>query len=129
MCFSYIANFRLSFQVLSKVRAMQEENRRLDQTVVELQNSVAERQNIWRIRQRDAPLPGSSEAEGGGGADSEAQRKRVGAVIERRRLFELAKQQAEEIEFLKAELERCRKRTFPSFQQIVPAGAHPDARS
>ncbi len=48
-------------QVLSKVRAMQEENRRLDQTVVELQNSVAERQNIWRIRQRDAPLPGSTE--------------------------------------------------------------------
>jgi hypothetical protein len=47
--------------VLSKVRAMQEENRRLDQTVVELQNSVAERQNIWRIRQRDAPLPGSTE--------------------------------------------------------------------
>jgi hypothetical protein len=70
----------------------------------------------------------SAQAEGGG-ADSEAQRKRVGAVIERRRLFELAKQQAEEIEFLKAELERCRKRTFPSFQQIVPAGANPDARS
>lgn len=37
-------------KVLRKIREMQDENARLDQTIVELQNSVAERQNIWRIR-------------------------------------------------------------------------------
>jgi tetratricopeptide (TPR) repeat protein len=112
-------------KVLKKVRDMQEENRRLDQTIVELQNSVAERQNIWRIRQKDAPMPGT-EGSGHEGSEAEAQRKRVAAVVERRRLVELAKQQAEEIEFLKSELERCRKRTFPSFQQMVPT--HPDMK-
>ena len=39
-------------------------------------------------------------------------------IVQRRRLIELAKQQAQEIAVLRAEVERLRMRTFPALVQL-----------
>lgn len=48
-------------------------------------------------------------------AEAEARMKQV---ITRRRLVELAKQQAEQVTVLRAEVEKLRMRTFPALVQV-----------
>ena len=46
------------------------------------------------------------------------QQDRVRQVVRRRRLVDLAKAQAQEVAYLRAEVERLRMKTFPALVQI-----------
>ena len=46
------------------------------------------------------------------------QRERMHQVVRRRRLVDLAKAQAQEVAYLRAEVERLRMKTFPALVQI-----------
>lgn len=46
------------------------------------------------------------------------QQERMRQVVRRRRLVDLAKAQAQEVAFLRAEVERLRMKTFPALVQI-----------
>lgn len=46
------------------------------------------------------------------------QRERMQQVVRRRRLVDLAKAQAQEVAYLRAEVERLRMKTFPALVQI-----------
>ena len=46
------------------------------------------------------------------------QKERIRQVVRRRRLVDLAKAQAQEVAFLRAEVERLRMKTFPALVQI-----------
>lgn len=46
------------------------------------------------------------------------QEERVRQVVRRRRLVDLAKAQAQEVAYLRAEVERLRMKTFPALVQI-----------
>lgn len=55
------------------------------------------------------------QASGGEGLASSVALKKMQKVVQRRKLVDLARVQAEEIELLRQELDRLRQRTFPSF--------------
>ena len=59
--------------------------------------------------------------------DVRASEQKMDTVVLRRRLMDLARHQADEIQLLQSELEQSRKRTFPSFQHIQVA-TNPDER-
>jgi hypothetical protein len=46
------------------------------------------------------------------------QQERIRQVVRRRRLVDLAKAQAQEVAYLRAEVERLRMKTFPALVQI-----------
>ena len=46
------------------------------------------------------------------------QKERIRQVVRRRRLVDLAKAQAQEVAYLRAEVERLRMKTFPALVQI-----------
>ncbi len=46
------------------------------------------------------------------------QQDRIRQVVRRRRLVDLAKAQAQEVAYLRAEVERLRMKTFPALVQI-----------
>ena len=104
--------------VEKKIKHHEDENAALSATIAELSHAVSERENIWKIRQKDES------------GEVAAQKKRVRAIIERRRLLDLSKAQQDEIQFLKTELAKCRQRTFPSFQQLLPLpiATNPDVK-
>jgi hypothetical protein len=52
--------------------------------------------------------------------------KKFKEVAAKRRLLDIAKQQTEEIEFLRDELDRLRARTFPSFAHLHSKPEYPD---
>lgn len=52
----------------------------------------------------------------------EANQKKADGFITRRKLMDLVRAQSDEIELLRGELERLRRRTFPSFAQLPTAG-------
>ena len=97
-------------RVQSKVTEHRAENARLAHTVAQLQHAVAERDNIWKIRRKcgtDYWIPllnifiiqlfvvfvfgMTSEKDESG--DAKAQKRRLNAVVERRRLSDLARAQ------------------------------------
>ena len=46
------------------------------------------------------------------------QQKRMQDIVQRRKLVDLAKAQAQEVAVLRAEVERLRMRTFPALVQV-----------
>jgi hypothetical protein len=100
-------------QVKKKIRQQNRENDRLLLTVEELEAAVRERVQISNIRDGDA------------GGDRIAADQRMKALVTRRKLVDLAKLQAEEIKFLRDQVESLRKRTFASFA-VPRVPANPD---
>jgi len=97
---------RALHRVEGQVRAMRTENARLLAQLTELEQAVAVRTGIVEARERGA----------GGGVGPRARAdKRMTALVTRSKLVASAKSQAEELDALRAELTRLRKRTFPMF--------------
>jgi hypothetical protein len=102
--------------VKQKTQQQKQENQRLLETVQELEAAVKERVQINAIR------------EGGSQDTRKAGDTRMQALVTRRKLVDLCKLQAEEIKFLRDQVESLRQRTFASFHQTVHP-ANPDERS
>ncbi|CAM9612531.1 unnamed protein product [Hapterophycus canaliculatus] len=83
-----------------------DENRRVSGQLVQLATSVKVREAIYRSHM---------EASGGEINPAHQAAGRMKRITTRRRLVDLARAQTGEIEALKAELDRLRQRTFPSF--------------
>lgn len=96
-----------------KIRMQTRENERLLETVQELEAAVRERVQISTIR------------DGEDHDDRKASDARMKALVTRRKLVDLAKLQAEEIKFLREQVESLRKRTFASFA-LPNLPANPD---
>lgn len=62
------------------------------------------------------------------GDDGSAQdpSKKIKEVAHKRKLMDIVKQQTEEIEFLRDELDRLRAKTFPSFAHLHNKPEYPD---
>ena len=52
--------------------------------------------------------------------------KKIKEISHKRKLMDIVKQQTEEIEFLRDELDRLRARTFPSFAHLHNKPEFPD---
>ncbi|CEO95160.1 Cilia- and flagella-associated protein 43 [Plasmodiophora brassicae] len=86
-----------------KIKAQAEENERLAQSIDALQKAVQSRKDIVSIRNE--------------GGDDGVRSKRMQALTTRRKLMDMVHAQAQEIDFLRKDLDAVRKRTFPSFAQ------------
>ncbi|CAH1259174.1 CFAP43 [Branchiostoma lanceolatum] len=86
------------------IRRMEEQNRGLDRELEELNVSVFERKHINEV---NADVRSDAAAE-----------KRMADIVQRRKLVDLAKAQAQEVAVLRAEVERLRMRTFPALVQV-----------
>lgn len=86
------------------IRQKQNENRSLENETEELHVSVSERNNIDEINAAERAKHT---------ADS-----RLRGIVQRRKLVDLAKAQAQEVAVLRAEVERLRMKTFPALVQI-----------
>ncbi|GAB9466815.1 hypothetical protein Gpo141_00004180 [Globisporangium polare] len=92
------------------------ENQGFEQQAQQLQMQVQIREDILSSRKSAAlrnAAPSSSSTGGGESAES----PQLKAIVVRRKLVDLAKSQTEEIEYLRMELDKMRRRTFPSFVQ------------
>jgi hypothetical protein len=100
-------------QVKKKIRQQTRENDRLLGTVQDLEAAVRERVQISNIR------------DGDGGDTRKQADARMKNLVTRRKLVDLAKLQADEIKFLRDQVESLRKRTFASFA-VPHIPANPD---
>jgi hypothetical protein len=96
------------FKGHKQIREKELENGKLDDYVQDLAVSVAQREKIIRVRESDK------------GAVDEQDYK-MQEIVWRRLVLEEAKQQSEDIAILKAEVDRLRQRTFPSFAKSYAA--------
>eukprot|EP00658_Telonema_sp_P-2_P005332 TRINITY_DN11996_c0_g1_i1.p1 TRINITY_DN11996_c0_g1~~TRINITY_DN11996_c0_g1_i1.p1 ORF type:complete len:1325 (+),score=467.71 TRINITY_DN11996_c0_g1_i1:92-4066(+) len=94
-------------------KELQEENWQLEEDIRELEISVSERKKIYDLK---------FEHQEGGAAmgKTSGDRAKFNEAVARKRLVDIAKAQAEEVEFLRDELTRLRQRTFPSFSHLAP---------
>merc|ERR1712166_1589793 len=90
-------------------KELQEENWQLEEDIRELEISVSERKKIYDLKfeHQDA-------------SSGKQDRGKFNEAVARKRLVDIAKAQAEEVEFLREELTRLRQRTFPSFSHLAP---------
>ncbi|CAK8681425.1 cilia- and flagella-associated protein 43-like [Clavelina lepadiformis] len=86
------------------IRLKEHENKELDKVLEELHVSVSERQNISQVNAAER-------------AKNTAD-KRLRGIVQRRKLVDLAKAQAQEVAVLRAEVERLRMKTFPALVQV-----------
>ncbi|KAF1333822.1 hypothetical protein FI667_g2453, partial [Globisporangium splendens] len=101
---------KLHAQLRDRVR----ENQRFSEQVQQLQMQVQIREDILMNRKSAAVRHGTPAA----GASSKAgENPQLKAIVVRRKLVDLAKAQTEEIEYLRMELDKMRRHTFPSFVQ------------
>ncbi|CEG49326.1 WD40/YVTN repeat-like-containing domain [Plasmopara halstedii] len=94
-----------------QLRERERENDKLEQQVTQLTTQVKIREDILTSRTSAAKRQQAA----GGGARKDA--TRLKAIAVRRKLVDLAKAQTNEIEYLRSELDKMRRRTFPSFAQ------------
>tara|TARA_B110000305_G_C19294545_1_gene565920 strand:+ start:253 stop:600 length:348 start_codon:yes stop_codon:yes gene_type:complete len=95
------------------------ENTRLEKQLKELDGNVNIREKIYSSRVESS----------GGVVDSSARAGiKMKRVTMRRKLIDLARAQTDEVEFLRQELDRLRKKTFPSFASAAMErlGGNPD---
>ncbi len=91
------------------LRQLEERNQEcasLVETIDSLKVSVASSRSVKQSR---------DDARGGAGDTASSAAAKMKKVVGRRRLVDTARAQAEEIDFLRQELDRMRQRTFPSF--------------
>jgi len=96
--FCYLYN-----KLKNKVKLQQKENGKLQETIQNLEQSVAERLQITNIRHSGTHI------------NSHSPESKMKAVVTRRKLVDLAKLQSTEIEFLREQVDLLRKKTFASF--------------
>ncbi|KAG3047306.1 hypothetical protein PI124_g24441, partial [Phytophthora idaei] len=93
-----------------QLRERERENQNFQQQVARLETQVQIREDILASRTSAAMR---QKANGGARGDT----TRLKAIAVRRKLVDLAKAQTDEIEYLRLELDKMRRRTFPSFAQ------------
>jgi WD40 repeat protein len=102
-------------QILSKkITEFAEENERLEDEVRDMQEQKNQRSELITLKASVSDKTKHDPA------------RKFKQISTRRHLFDLAKQQAEEIEILRDELERLRARTFPSFAHLQAQQDLPD---
>jgi len=109
------ANRKLMIAIKDRIS----ENARLEKQLKELESNVGIRENIYKSRIESS----------GGVVDASARAGiKMKRVTMRRKLIDLARAQTDEVEFLRQELDRLRKKTFPSFAQAAEErlGGNPD---
>jgi hypothetical protein len=102
---------RTNSKLLHQLKERQKENERFSEQVQQLEIQVQIREDILASR-KSASLRTAT------GTLSDAQdtsSSKLKAIMVRRKLVNLAKAQTDEIEFLRQELDKMRKKTFPSF--------------
>ncbi|XP_075245567.1 cilia- and flagella-associated protein 43-like isoform X2 [Convolutriloba macropyga] len=87
-----------------KVKDKEKQNGKLDDEIMEMTVTVAERELI--------------QLSTGAGSQGPSEHSRMKDIVQRRKLVDLAKNQAQEVAVLRAEVERLRMRTFPALVQI-----------
>ena len=92
------------------VKGRSEESVALQDKILKLRGEVEARQSV--MQSRDA-------ARGTTGNPVASAALRMKKVMAKRALVDTARAQAEEIDYLRAELDRMRQRTFPSFVRSV----------
>ncbi|XP_063047759.1 cilia- and flagella-associated protein 43 isoform X2 [Engraulis encrasicolus] len=92
-------------QLEKQTAAKLDKNSGLDTQLASMQITVAERRNIYDT----IAMEENQEAEA---------EQRYQEILERKRLVDLAKEQAQEVAMLRAEVERMRMKTFPALAQI-----------
>jgi hypothetical protein len=97
---------KVNDRLARNVREKQNEMSTLQLKIQELRADVAERESVQRSR--DAARGATGDAH----ATATAKMKKV---VARRQLVDTARAQAEEIDYLRSELDKMRQRTFPSF--------------
>ncbi|EGZ29849.1 hypothetical protein PHYSODRAFT_472680 [Phytophthora sojae] len=110
---------RTGSQLERQLHERERENRNFLQQVAQLETQVQIREDILASRTSAAMR---QQAAGGGGARGDA--ARLKAIAVRRKLVDLAKAQTDEIEYLRLELDKMRRRTFPSFAQAHARDYH-----
>lgn len=91
------------------------ENEQLETKARQLQQNVDQRKQIMGLK--------SNTGNDGGAQDPS---KKIKEVAHKRKLMDIVKQQTEEIEFLRDELDRLRAKTFPSFAHLHNKPEYPD---
>ncbi|KAE9349685.1 hypothetical protein PR003_g5757 [Phytophthora rubi] len=110
---------RTGSQLERQLRERERENRNFQQQVAQLETQVQIREDILASRTSAAMR---QQAAGGEGVRGDA--ARLKAIAVRRKLVDLAKAQTDEIEYLRLELDKMRRRTFPSFAQAHARNYH-----
>ena len=88
----------------NRLEEIEKSNVDLIEEIKKLENDVLSKQEIVSIRGKTSIF------------DEKKQLiQKMDSVVTRRKLIDLVKAQSEEIEFLRNELDRLRRRTFPSF--------------
>ena len=87
-----------------------EENGMLEKKIRELKTQVAARRNVRQSR---------DDARGATSDSAGLTNKKMKKIVLRRHLVDTARAQAEEIDFLRQELDKIRQKTFPSFIRAV----------
>jgi cilia- and flagella-associated protein 43 len=102
---------KLRKEIQDKLR----ENEQLETKARQLQQNVDQRKQIMGLKSKT-------------GDDGSAQdpSKKIKEVAHKRKLMDIVKQQTEEIEFLRDELDRLRAKTFPSFAHLHNKPEYPD---
>ena len=90
------------------------ESEQLEHRARQLQNNVDQRKQIMSLK---------SNTMTDGDADPS---KKIKEIAHKRKLLDIAKQQTEEIEVLRDELDRLRARNFPSFAHLHNKPGYPD---
>ena len=90
------------FRAHKQIREKELENNKLAEYVQDLAVSVAQREKIMRVRRSEEQ-------------SNDDREYKMQEVVWRRLVLEEARQQSEDIAILKAEVDRLRQRTFPSF--------------
>lgn len=97
-----------------EIKEKKMESEQLETTARHLQNNVDQRKQIMSLK---------SNTMNDGDADPS---KKIKEIAHKRKLLDIAKQQTEEIEVLRDELDRLRARTFPSFAHLHNKPGYPD---
>ncbi|TMW55865.1 hypothetical protein Poli38472_008513 [Pythium oligandrum] len=103
-------------QLHKQLRERMRENDGFQSQVQQLEMQVQIREDILASRKSAAMRSASSTGAQNSGEDASSS-SRWKAITVRRKLVDLAKAQTEEIEYLRMELDKMRRRTFPSFAQ------------
>ena len=96
-----------------------EENTKLERKILELRRQVEERETVRQSRKESQGMQGDPAA---------SAMLKMKKVVARRQLVDTARAQAEEIDFLRQELDKFRQKTFPSFLRATRTrlAANPD---
>ena len=96
-----------------------EENFKLEKKIIDLRRQVEERDKVRQSRKESQGLQGDPAA---------STMLKMKKVVARRQLVDTARAQAEEIDFLRQELDKFRQKTFPSFLRATRTrlAANPD---